>query len=247
MVVPEYDPGAGGNYYALFSGGSKPDVIVEARRFGDQLKNAADRGMEYCMRNGIDYFAVTNGRAWRVYGARGQVPTPKKLIESFDIGSMSPADVCVRMMVLWRRQLGRSARAKPDGAASGRRQAPAKRHASIADVKYKKGDSAPAKVVFPDGSAAALRSWTDLLVRTAAWLVENDHITRDNCPVESGRSQFIVSATPRHRNGRPFMKKLKVRGLYLERHVDPKSVLSRSVRLVKRAGLDPRSFNLAAG
>lgn len=261
VVVPEYSSGAGRADYALFNEGGKPAVIIEAKKLGEPLGDAADQGINYCVRAGIEYFAVTDGNAWRVYETHKPVPTHDKLIQSFDIDSMRTVEVCVRMLVLWRRYIGSPDVASP-GPPSQTASAPsAPRKSSqgtesprqgnsayrpITSMVYNKGDPGPVSMRLPDKSTVNIGSWVDILVQTATWLIKEKHITRDKCPVRSGRLWMIVSTTPRHGNGRPFLRGLKMRGLHLERHTDPKGSLAKSIQLVEHAGLDPRDFEVKA-
>ena len=259
VVVPEYSSGAGRADYALFNEGGKPAVIIEAKKLGEPLGDAADQGINYCVRAGIEYFAVTDGNTWRVYETHKPVPTHDKMIQSFDINSMRAAEVCVRMLVLWRRYIGSPSAAAPDPSRQTASAPSAPREGSkgtelprqgalsyvpVTSVVYNKGDPSPVSMRLPDDSIVSIGSWVDILVQTATWLIKEKHITRDKCPVRSGRLWMIVSTTPRHGNGKPFLRGLKIRGLHLERHAGPKDVLVNSIKLVKHAGLDPRNFEV---
>ncbi len=103
MVVLEYRLSAGGTAdYALLNDG-KPVVIVEAKKLGIPLRNAITQATNYCMQNGIDYFAVTDGRQWEIYETyrRGSGSWDKNLVTQFDIKDSS-AETCLKALALWR-------------------------------------------------------------------------------------------------------------------------------------------------
>ena len=108
QVKREYQLGPGRADYALFKDASgKPSVVVEAKRLSisrRELDNAAKQGIEYCIKDGIEYFAVTDGQVWEVYETYKAVPLPDKLIGSFNLASPSgeAAMDCARARELWR-------------------------------------------------------------------------------------------------------------------------------------------------
>ena len=244
VVVPEYSSGEGRADYALFYNADKPAIIVEAKKLGDSLEGAADQGIKYCVQEGIECFAVTDGNKWRVYETHKPVPIPDKLIRSFDVGDMESAEVCVKMLILWRRRIGASGIVAPVPPERPPPPGPEPSWKSITNVVYAVGGSHPTRMKFPDGSTAEIASWVEILSKTAAWLIKNKRITKDNCPVRAGRSQYVVAAKPMHEK-RPFKTKQKIHNLYLERSFGPKLVLKHSEKLVRHAGLDPRNFELA--
>lgn len=257
MVVPEYRSGAFSADYALFNDKDKPTVIIEAKKLGEPLESAAEQAINHCMMKGIRYFAVTDGDRWRVYESHKVAELRDKLIQEFNISSMKPADVCVKMLVLWHRNIGMQSVAVPEphtqpafslptsDVDTGRTDTPYPTSwKSITSLTYTKGDSSPTQIKFPDGSTANIKPWVDILVQTATWLIKNDYIIKDHCPIKGGRTRFIMSTRPTHGNKKPFQNKLKIRGLYLERNYDPKNVLDMSKLLVKHARLDPQKFEL---
>ena len=83
LVMPEYKLGSGFADYALLSDG-KPVIVIEAKKLGLPLDDAASQGIHYCVNDGIKYFAVTDGRKWDVYETHRPVPLFDKKIVSFD-------------------------------------------------------------------------------------------------------------------------------------------------------------------
>ncbi len=89
LVMPEYKLGNGFADYALLTDG-KPAIVVEAKKLGTALDSASSQGINYCINDGIKYFAATDGRKWDVYETHRPVPIAEKKIVSFDILADSP-------------------------------------------------------------------------------------------------------------------------------------------------------------
>ena len=108
QVKREYHLGDGRADYALFKGDSeKPSVVVEAKRLSisrRELDKAAEQGIGYCIKDGIPYFAVTDGQIWEVYETNRPVPLQEKLIVSFDLATppVEAATGCAHARELWR-------------------------------------------------------------------------------------------------------------------------------------------------
>ncbi len=101
LVMPEYTSGAGRVDYALLADGS-PAVMVEAKKLGTSLKGAVNQVISYCMIEGTDYFALTDGERWEVYETHKQGRLDEKRVVEFDLMNQSPAETCLKALALWR-------------------------------------------------------------------------------------------------------------------------------------------------
>ena len=110
MVVPEYRSAAGSADYALFSGNNQPPaVIVEAKKLREPLDDkVALQSLNYCNLVGTPYFALTDGRIWKIYATFEQAPLADRLIVEFAIGGMNAADVSIKALALWRHNVASS-------------------------------------------------------------------------------------------------------------------------------------------
>ena len=100
LVMPEYRLGRGYADYALLNDG-KPVIMVEAKKLGALLQDAASQGIGYCIEDGIGYFAVTDGGQWEIYETHKMAPIAEKLTVQFDIRQSAPI-TCLKAMALWR-------------------------------------------------------------------------------------------------------------------------------------------------
>ena len=69
LVVPEYKSGGGSADYALLGNG-KPLMMVEAKRLGTLLGDVVGQVIGYCLIQGTEHFAVSDGSRWEVYETR---------------------------------------------------------------------------------------------------------------------------------------------------------------------------------
>ena len=97
VVIPEYSIPSNSSRadYALFGSATaveprRPDVIVEAKKLGEGLDEAATQAVNYCTLDGYENFAVTDGRRWRVYRTRAPGALAEKLTSQFDVVHDSP-------------------------------------------------------------------------------------------------------------------------------------------------------------
>ncbi len=77
MVIVEYSSGGGRVDYALRNDG-KPLIMLEAKKLDRSLNDAIGQGIQYCLVEGTEYFAVTDGRRWEIYETHKPVPIKKK-------------------------------------------------------------------------------------------------------------------------------------------------------------------------
>ncbi len=106
-VVPEYRSAAGVADYALFSdSGQPPAVIIEAKKLGEPLDDrVALQSLNYCNLVGTPYFALTDGKTWKIYATFEQAPLADRIIVEFAIGDMNAVEVCIKALALWRRSV----------------------------------------------------------------------------------------------------------------------------------------------
>ena len=102
MVIPEYRSGSGSADYALLGNGS-PSMMVEAKKLGTPLRDQVlAQGINYCLMEGTNHFAVTDGASWEIYETHRPVPIDQKRVVAFNLVNQSPAEVCLKALALWR-------------------------------------------------------------------------------------------------------------------------------------------------
>ena len=261
LVMPEYKLGNGFADYALLSDG-KPVIVVEAKKLGLPLDDAASQGIHYCIIDGIGYFAVTNGRKWDIYETHRQVPLADKKIVSFDITS-HPADVCLEALALWRRNIQGGAISKAQKPLLGMEspenpyippiQADAAMELTInsqmtqpegnwqplPEVQPTKGEK-PLEIRFPDGSTIAVKHWYDIPCHAANWLNQQVRLDETGIPLQKG-NRYIISASPVHPSRRDFIMPKKIGQFYLEAQYNPADLVKNANLIIEKIGKGVRS------
>lgn len=101
VVIPEYKPGKGSADYALLNDG-KPVMILEAKKLYTPLQDMVEQGIKYCIMQGTNYLALTDGRRWEIYETHKPVPIYDKRVVAFDIKDQSTTEACLNALALWR-------------------------------------------------------------------------------------------------------------------------------------------------
>lgn len=223
-VVPEYSPGKGYADYGMMVGRTKPRLIVEAKSLGTPTRQGIDQAVGYCVSQGIEYFAVTNGEMWEIYEPFRPVPIDEKLITSFDLRGPEHETV-LKMLWLWRGNFVVGKPSEPathppsdrDGPVGGVPPPPSpERWLALSGFHPPVRTPAPSKIRFPDGVVLEVTAWRDLQVTVVRWLQQTKKLGPSNCPLRSARGADLVSTRKARSDGSRFLRPLFVDGLYVE-------------------------------
>ncbi len=238
MVWPEYDFGDGSKADYVLRVDGKPYMVVEAKSLGTDLADAIDQAVSYCVKEGIDYFAVTNGDRWEIYETPQEITQSPKRLAEFSLVRMPPDEVWMSASRL-SREFANGYVLGSGGTQPLLSQVPSEDDAdwrTLTAWSRAKGKHESSEMKFPDGSRAEVHSRTDLVVNTAKWLIDNDLLNDDLLPIASrgsarrGTRMFIVATQPEHESGSPMEEPLKV-GRY---YVDVKECVHGSVGKAKK-------------
>jgi len=222
-VVPEYSPGKGYADYGMMVGRTKPRLIVEAKSLGHSTRQGINQGITYCISQGIEYFAVTNGEVWEVYEPHRAVPIDEKLITSFDLRGPEHETV-LNMLWLWRGNfvIGEPAQPaerptpEPPAGLPPEKAQDGDQWVALSDFNPPTKTPPPSSMRFRDGTTLEVSRWHDLQVNVVKWLQETGRLGPSNCPVPSTRRGYLVNTQPVRSDGTPFLRPLPVGGLYVE-------------------------------
>ncbi len=110
---------------------------------------------------------------------------------------------------------------------------------SIKDFNVTSGAKAPFAIRFPSGSEKPLKTWKQVLVEVAEWLIQNNFLTGPKCPIGRGYGRHIVDLRSQHPNGKDFFQPAKLsNGLFLETHVSARKAVDDARFLVEQLGQD---------
>ena len=100
-VMIEDGSGDGRADYLLIDN-NQPVMIIEAKRLGLGVSDGRQQAIRYAMDQGrrARYFAVTDGNQWEIYDTHQ--PAINMMLISFDLRETSSAEVCLKVLALWR-------------------------------------------------------------------------------------------------------------------------------------------------
>lgn len=266
MVVPEYSSGSGRVDYALCKNG-KSVIMLEAKKLDRSLNDAIGQGIQYCLVEGTEYFAVTDGRHWEIYETHKPVPIDDKRIVQFDLKDPS-ADACLKTLALWRPSVisGQIAVGAtpviglPDNQTRTTEPRPAEetifqptRPVSdedgwepLSEFNPELKTQPPSAITFPDGSRASPKRWYEILTEIARWLVENGNLSESQCPILQGArsKKSLVDIESVHSDGTSFFNFKSVGSLYINTHGNAMTIINRSKYLIQHVAQDPAQFKV---
>lgn len=151
--------------------------MVEAKALGKSLDAAKDKGFQYCWKNKVSYYVVTDGNTWEVHDLR---EVGGRTVLRISVGDGSPGEVARFLLALWRPAM--PAVEIPPPSLTNPQPPPAAitpvppTTLSLEEIEQRmqKGEiprkaPPPKKLILPDGSEKPTRSWRDLLLAVAEW------------------------------------------------------------------------------
>ena len=241
----------------------KDAMIIEAKKLDENLDKYTDKLTKYVRDKGVRYGVLTNGRKWKIYDAQ-TMKSPK--IE-FDItdsdGIVIPKTIRLHRLVVLDsilRQPGIGEKKAVDKIDEGQAATSTKSGGQAAtstksgfemdlptfEPLYTKNMIPPNELICPD-KRVPLEYWIDILVGVADWLIGKGRITKLNCPVPIGHNNAILNTVPVHQNGRPFSIYKKIGNLFLNKQINPSSVIKYSIKIITIADSIPLDFKVYFG
>ena len=247
--------------YTMFTGEDnaggdkkKPQLVIEAKHLdtpiGDKI---IDQTIGYCVREGIPYFAVTNGSDWEIYKTSGDVPINEKRIINF--GLTDPAQTTVmKMLWLWRGNFESKSPitpvvpdrpASPQTATSTPQPETAESPSNeeqpdrgIPLDEFSNGAHPPAALLFSDRRREKIAKWYEMQTLVVQWLIDTERLTEADCPVKGSGGGHLVSTSPVKRNGNKFGIPKQIGRFY----IDAEAAAARHINIAK-AILKARNVN----
>ncbi len=267
MVVPEYSSGSGRVDYALCENG-KSVIMLEVKKLDTPLNDAIGQGIQYCLVEGTEYFVVTDGRRWEIYETHKPVPIDDKRIVQFDLKDPSAADTCLKALALWRPSVisgevvvgetpviglsdnqTNTTEPQSDEKITVQSKSPVRDDEgweALSEFKPEKGTQFPKKIMFPDGSHALLKHQYKILTKVVRWLIENGHLSENQCPIPLGpqSKKSLVDVEPVNSDGTPFSNPKQEGSLHINTHGNRQTKITRVKSLIKHVKQDPAQFKV---
>ncbi len=259
QVVPEFHWGRSAADYALFGSLSRPLVVIEAKSLHTPLQEHVSQAINYCLQDGIEYFAITDGGTWELYETHRRGALAEKMVTSLDVrGSTPVAEVCLNALALWRPMVQTGKAVVPPAPIADLPQpetqelpAPAvpttyQEWQTMAELDPIRGTPAPVEIQFPDGSTVPNAYWNSIQVSIVKWLVNNDHLNESHCPVESPGypGWYYVASEPVHEDGSPFAAAVQIGSLHVLKSEGIPSTTWNTKVIIEHVGQDPAQFKV---
>jgi hypothetical protein len=200
----------------------------------------------YCIGQGIQYFAVTNGEVWEVYEPHRPVPIDEKLITSFSLRG-SEHETVLKMLWLWHGNfvVGQPVVAEyPPGHKVEPTTVIDSEWVPLAEFSPPVGTPPPSEIRFPDETVLPLSGWHDLQAAVVRWLQETKKLSPSNCPVRSSRGGYLVNTEQVRRDGSRFLRPLQVGELWIETNRSARDHILAGRRIIKACGVDPTTVHV---
>lgn len=253
QVLGEFQSDAGRADYALLGEASQPAVIVEAKRLGAPLTAAVSQVINYCIKDGFNYFAVTNGQRWELYETHRHGNLAEKLVTSFDVKG-SASDACLKALALWRpsveeERVGVGSEpvvTQPKNVPPMPPPPPPDEGAwvSLTQVPTNKGTPLPPELRLPDGTTKGISSWAAILVELTRWLIAKDAIKPATLPLKGSANNYILATSPVGPTGKAFKNAQQVGEIWLAPHGNIFGTLQKAQRIIEHAGRNPADFKV---
>jgi hypothetical protein len=246
-VRPEFPTEQGRPDYALLWEG-KPLIMVEVKPLHANLEKAQDKGFNYCWKNKVRYFVITDGERWEIYDMKemgGELITTANL--SGNLGHAAR-----QLLVLWRPAMPELRPAplslfetvqkpaeQPDVSAAQEDVSAAQEELiGLADLlklfksgEIKPGAKPPRQICFPDNQKKSIQYWREILLVTVAWAEKR---LKEKLPLGT-----LVAETPEGMRA-----PRKVGSVYVETHFSAKDCVRSATRVLREIGVNPNEVKV---
>ena len=262
-VELEYRIGRDWADYVLMGGG-RPIAVIEAKALGKPLdEKETMQALNYANTAGIPYMTLTNGDHWRMLEVFKQAPIKDRILMNFQLTQDEPYACALQALGLWRPNL---ASGKPQEVATpvmiekieltespstisepsrGKKVAKPSNNGDWEPLtsweKIRKTPKPPANtnIKLPDSSTRPINHWIDIWVSVANYLIETGKISAKDCPIRKKKDAktYLLHTEPRDRDGKEFVNKKEIGGLWLFTDINPPQAQKNSCWLLEKFGV----------
>ncbi len=262
QVVPEYSVSSSVKSvkfadYALLGSNGQPRIIVEVKSLQSPLQDAALQALGYCNENGFRYFAVTDGRFWRLYETFRAVPLDEKLVISLDLKA-PVAETCLNALALWRRavetgsmKLGATPIVESSETPPTTTQ-PVKPAVQPSEDGWQplsectpEPGAKPSAVRMPSGAEIAAMWWGPFNEAIVRWLSAEGHLTAAHLPIRNSNGKFVLTSKSdpaKGPSGQPLGNLRAFEQYSLNPNFNGADNVSHARLIIKSAGQNPADF-----
>jgi len=239
LVRPEFPTSSGRPDYALMHE-ERPLIMIEAKALDSGLEEAQKKGFEYCWRNKVPYYIITDGNIWRLWDMREmggrelfsinlrRDPLGKAARELLAIWQPAMPDVHPVLEAIVRYE-------KPSEVVASKQVNRITIYKLFQKIRRKKGRKLPPrKIYLPNGVSKEIKSWKDLLLAVVESLYDDlERLT----PIKSRKGNPKIA-----RSSSQMREPRKLKDLWVETHYSAKGCLRAAIQLLKRVGRSPEEY-----
>ena len=256
QVLVEYRlPRGGSADYALLGADGRPQVIIEAKHLDMRLNDAVDQVINYCTRDGYEFFAVTDGQRWELYETHRRGDLTEKCVMQLDL-ARSVAATCLDALALWRPSVAEGhvrvgatpvvdTQALQSDSPAPSSSAPVHRGPEqwhlLSEFEPTSGTS-PGGVRFPDQTAVDTRGWGDFIAEIGRWLYENGHLSDSLLPIQRSRNSYVVAKEPVNPTGKNFSASRQIGPFYANVNFASVALVRDALTVIEQTGQNPANF-----
>lgn len=235
--------------YLLMGTGGRAVVLIEAKKLGVNLNAARKQASEYCNRNAIPCYAVTDGQQWHLYETSSAGWSSAKEVVDFDVTGEATG-VAVKALALWQRNVERNVvssivnRTVSPPSLKPKRSPLTRRWRPFNTLLYMWGTS-PHLVRLPDESVRAATSYPKVLCVITEWLIATGKLNTSQLPIKSMQGNRLIAVDAQHsRQTSQHATWRKIDSMYVEIPTSSATLTANLCRLITAAGHVPKDFQV---
>lgn len=257
QVLVEFRSDAGAADYALLGGDGKPSVIVEAKKLGTPLSGAVQQVINYCIQDGYEHFAVTDGQHWRLYETNRKGPLNDKLVVGLDLkGDL--ARTCLDALALWRTAVVAETLSPGATPIVESPEVPPRTTQPVEPADQPSEDgwqplsectpepgTKPSAVRMPSGAEIEAMWWGPFNEAIVRWLSAEGHLTAAHLPIRNSNGKFVLTSKSdpaKGPSGQPLGNLRAVEQYSLNPNFNGADNVSHARLIIESAGQNPADF-----
>ena len=260
-VTIEFDVEGRRADYALLRSADRPAATIEAKRLGEALGTHRMQMLNYANASSVDFAGLTDGNHWELYEVFKRGELSERELLSVTIAASPSHESALKLRRPWRPNLASGAPIEAERPIVGLPVDSPRHNTSIAtDVEPPPptqlserwiplsefrpivGATPPMRISFPDGSTQEVKSFRQIMGRTAEWLYSSGSLTAKNVPLHTKRGRAIlINSEPVSFNGNPMPNPWQVASqpIYMDPHGNVPTVMQKTRQILEDLGIDP--------
>lgn len=210
-------------------------MIIEAKHMGKIPKK--DMIEKYLQDSEVQYGVVTNGIQWNVYVKSKISPEYVFNLNDDTKSIISNAIHLHRIIASEGMEDTKEAIHESGASINGKMML-------VADIPSPVKNP-PIRLHFPDESSVKMSKWIDILAITAKWLIKNDHLREEHCPIQYTPKSTIINISKQHKNGTPFKSSKRIDKLYVNSNLNQTGVKRYTIKLLDTLGVDSSKLRVS--